>query len=206
MIDIRPLEGHGPPPTNEVGTPQRQSMWMTGNPQFDLLCHLPILRRTLVLLLSPVTITRAGEPIRGITVVGVLLVILRENRMRSEDPIGLEVSIEWTRTGTMIEYLGIHTCGTPLGYLRVPMLVIANGEFGIARDGQNRREMIPTMTILNIDRVVPLLTLTATVGTRIMATGLLGGRIRIVSGIKMDLGQIGTDDISNVTLPLLLEQ
>jgi hypothetical protein len=140
----------------------------------------------------------------GITVVEALLVVLRENRMRLEGLTDLEVSIEWTWTGTMNEYLGIHTCGTPLAYPQVPMLVIANGEFGIARDGQNRRGMISTTTILNIDRAVPLPTLT--VGTRIMTIDSLGGRTKIVSGIKVDLGQIGTDDLSSVILSLLLAQ
>ena len=122
--------------------------------------------------------------------------------MRLEDLTDSEVSIEWTWTGTMIEYLGIHTCGTPLEYLQDPILVIANEEFGIARDGQNHQGMIPTVTILNIDRVVPLLTLTGTVGTRTMTTDLLGGRAKIVSGIRADLGQLGTGDLSSV-IPLL---
>lgn len=83
------------------------------------------------------------------------------------------------------------------------MLVIANEEFGIARGGQIHQGMIPTVTILNIDRAVPLLTPTGTVGTRTMATDLLGGRAKIVSGIRVDLGQLGTGDLSSV-IPLLL--
>ena len=82
------------------------------------------------------------------------------------------------------------------------MLVTANGEFGIARDGQSCRGMTLTMAILNIDRAVQLLTLRGMVGTRIMTTDLLGGRTKTVSGIKADLGQIGTGDLSSV-IPLV---
>lgn len=113
MIVIYLPESHDPLLTNGEGILRRQSMGMTGNHQFDLLCRLPPLRRTPVLLPSLVMITWAGEPMCGITVV-VLLVILREIRMRPEDLTDSEVSIEWTWTGTMIEYPGIHTCGTPL--------------------------------------------------------------------------------------------
>ena len=204
MIDIYLSEGYGPPLTNEGGTLQHQNLWMTGNLQFGLLCHLPISRRSLVPLPLSVMITRAGERMCVITVVEALSVVLRENRMRLGDLTDLEVSIEWTWTGTMIGYLRIHTCATTLSYLRVPMLAIANGEFGIAHDGQNRRGMIPITMIPNIDRAVPFLTLTRTVGTRIMTTDLLGGRIKIDSGIKVDLGQIGIGDLSSVILPLLL--
>ena len=88
-------------------------------------------------------IMQAGEPRYGTTVVGVLSVVTRESRMRLEDLTDSEASTEWSWTGTMIEYLGIHTCGTPLEYLQDPMLVIANEGFGIARGGQDRQEMIP---------------------------------------------------------------
>ena len=142
----------------------------------------------------------------GIIVVEVLSVVIRESRMILADLTDSEVSIEWTRTGTMIEFLGILTCGTPLAYLRDPMPVIANGEYGIARDGQNRRGMIPTMAILSIDRAVLPLTLMDTVGTRTTTTGFPGGRTKIVTGIRVDLGQIGSDDLLSVILLLLLEQ
>ena len=201
MIAIYPPEGRDPPLMNVDDIPRRQSMWMTGNLQLDLLCCLPVRRRTLVLLPSSVTTMRAREPMYGITVAGVLSVVLQGNRMKLEDLTDLEASIEWIWTGTMIECLEIRTCGTPLPYLRVPMLVTANGVYGIARAGQNRRGMIPTMTILNIDRVVPLLTHRDTVGTRTMMTDPLGGRTRIVSGIKVDLGRIGTGDLSSVIPP-----
>lgn len=198
MIATYLPERHDLPSTNGDDILRRQSMSMIGNLQFDLLCRLPIRRRSPVLLPSLVKIIRAREPMCGITAVEVLSVVLRETRMRLEDLKGSEVSIEWTWTGTMIEYPGIHTCGTPLEYLRAPILVIANGEFGIARDGQNLLGMIPTTTILNIGRAVPLLTLMGKVGTKIMTIDL-GGETRIASGIKADLGQIGTDDLSNVT-------
>jgi len=206
MIIIYPPECHGPPLMNVDDIPRHQNMWMTGNLQLDLLCCLPIRRRTLVLLPSSVTTMRAREPMFGITVAEVLLVVLRGNRMRLEDLTDSEASIEWIWTGTMIECLGIRTYGTPLAYLRVPMLVTANGVCGIAHAGQTRRGMIPTMTTLNIDRVVPLLTCRDTVGTRIMTTDPLGGRTKIVSGTKVCLGRIGTGDLSSVIPPPRLVQ
>lgn len=206
MIVICLPEGHGLHLMNVDDIPQRQSMWMTGNLQLDLLCCLPIRRRTLVPLPSSVTTMRAREPMYEITVVGVLLVVLRGNRVRFEDLTDSEASIEWIWIGTMIECLGIRTCGTPPAYLRVPMLVTANGVYGIARAGQNRRGMIPTTTILNIDRVAPLLIHRDTVGTRITTTDPQGGRTKIVSGIKVDLGRIGTGDLSSVILPPPLVQ
>lgn len=159
-----------------------------------------------MLLPSPVMIMRAGEPMCGITVVEVLLAVMRENRMRLEDPTDSGVSTEWTWTVTTTECLEIHTCGPPLEYLQDPMLVIANGEFGVARDGQNRRGTIPTVSTLNIDREVPLLTLTDMVGTRTMTIDLPDGRTKIDSGIKVVLGQIGNVDLSSVILLLLLVQ
>jgi len=141
----------------------------------------------------------------GIIVVEVPLVVIRENRMKFGDLTDSEVSTEWTWTGTTIEYLEIHTYGTPLAYLRDPMLVISNGEFGVARDGQNRRGTIPTMSILNIDRVVPLLTLTDMVDIRTMTTDHLGGKTRNDSGIKVALGQIGNVVLSSVILLLLVQ-
>ena len=206
MIVIYLPEGHGPPLMNEDGILRHQSMWMTGNLQLDPQCRLPILRRTLVLLPSPVMIMRPGDPMYGITVVGVLLVVIQESRMRLEDLTDSEVPKEWSWTGTMIECLGIHTRGTPLAYLQDPMLVIANGEFGIVRDGQNLQGTIPIMSIRNIDRVVLFLTLMDIAGTRTMATDLLGGRTKIDNGTRVDLGQIGNGDLSSVTLPLLLVQ
>lgn len=203
MIDIYPPEPRGPPLTNEDGILRCQSMWMTGNLQFDPQCHFPTLRRTLVLLLSLVMIMWAGEPMCGTIVVEVLLAVIRGNRVKLEDLTDSEVLIEWNWTGTMIEYPGIHTYGIPLEYLRVPTFVIANGEFGIAHDGQNRPGMIPTMMIFNIDRAVLPLILTGTDGTR-TATTDLGGRTKIDSGIRVDLGQIGTGDLSSVILLLLL--
>ena len=205
MIAIYLPEGHGPPLTKEDGVLQRQRMWMTGNPQFDLLYHLLILRRTLVLLPSPAMSTQAEEQRYGITAVEVLSATIPGSQMRLEDLTDLEESIEWTWIGTMIGYLGIHTCEA-LVYLWDPTLVIASGGFGIARDGQNRRGMIPIMTILNIDRAVPLLITTGTVGTRTIATDLQGGKTKIVNGIRVDLGQIGIGDLSSVILLLPLAQ
>ena len=206
MIVIYPPEGHDPPLMNVDGIPRHQSMWMTGNLQLDPLCCLQMRRRTLVFPPSSVTTMRARELMCGITVVEALLVVLRGNRVRLEDLTDSEASIEWIWTGTMIECLGMRICGTPLAYLRVPMLVTANGVYGIAHAGQNRQGMIFTMTMLNIDRVVPLLTHRDTVGTRIMTIDLLGGRTRIVSGTKADLGQIGTGDLSSVIPPPPLVQ
>lgn len=200
MIAIYLPEGHAPPLKSGDGIPRRQTMWMTENPQFDLRC-CRLRRRTLVLLPSLVTILRAREQTCGITVAEVLVVVVRESRVRFEDPTDSEVSIEWTWTGTMIGYLGIHTCGTPLAYLQVPMLVTANGEFGIARDGQSLTTMI-----LNINRAAPLLTPRGTVGTRITTTDHLGGRTKIASGTKVDLGRKGTGDLSSVIPPPLLVQ
>lgn len=157
-----------------------------------------------MLLPSPVTIIRARDPMYEITVAEALLAVLRENRVRFEGLTGSEVSIEWTWTGTMTEYLGIHTCRTPPAYLQAPMLVIANEGFGIARDGQSRRGTTPTVMILDIDRVAPPPTLTGMAGTRIITIDPLGGRTKIASGIKADLGQIGTGDLSSVIPPLLL--
>jgi hypothetical protein len=97
----------------------------------------------------------------GTTFVEVLLAVIQENRMRLGDLTDSEVSPEWTWTGTTIEYHEIHTWRTPLAYLQDPMLVIANGELGVTRDGQNRQGTIPTMSILNIDRAVPPLILMA---------------------------------------------
>jgi hypothetical protein len=93
MIDICLQEDHGPPLTKEDGVLRRQRMWMTGNLQFDLLYHLLTPRRALVLLPSPVMITRTEEPTYGITVAEVLI---PGSRMRLEDPTGSEESIEWT--------------------------------------------------------------------------------------------------------------
>jgi hypothetical protein len=106
----------------------------------------------------------------------------------------------------MIEYLGIHTCET-LVYHRDPTVVIANEEFGIARDGQNRRGMIPIMKIFNIDRAAPLLITTDTAGTRTITTDPQGGKAKIVNGIRAALGQIGIGDLSSVILllPLALQ-
>ena len=159
-----------------------------------------------MLLPSSVTTMWAREPMCGITVVEALLVVPRGNRVRPEGPTDSGPSIEWIWTDTMIECLGIRTCGTPLAYLRVPMLVTANGVYGIAHAGQNRQGMIPTMTILNIDRVVSLLTHRDTAATRITTTDLLDGRTKIVSGTKVDLGRIGTGDLSSVIPPPPLAQ
>ena len=109
MIVSYPPEGHGPPLTNGGGILQRQSMRMTGNLQFDPPCRLQMPQRSLALLPLLVTIMQAKGPTCEITVVGVLLAVLRGNRMRLEDLTDSEVSTEWTWTGTMIEYLGIHT-------------------------------------------------------------------------------------------------
>ena len=206
MIVIHQPERRGPPLTNGGGTLRRQNMWMTGNLQFDLRlpCPLQILRRTRVLLPLPVMIMQAGEPMCGTTAVGVPSVVIRESRMRLEDLTDSEVSTEWSWTGTMIECLGIHTCGTPPGYLQDPMFVIENGGFGIARDGQNQQEMIPIMWILHIDRAVLPLTLTDMVDTRTMTIGLPDGRTRNDNGIKVDPGQTGNDDSSSVILLLLV--
>jgi hypothetical protein len=148
-------------------------------------------------------ITQAEEPRYGITVAEVLSAVIPGSQMRLEDLINSEEPIEWTWIGTMIESLGIHTCETPV-CLRDPTLVIANEEFGIARGGQNRRGMILIMTILNIDRAVPLLITTGTVGIRTITTDLQGGKTKIVNGIRADLGQTGIDDLSSVILLLPL--
>ena len=128
-----------------------------------------------------------------------------ESQMRLGDLTDLGGSIEWTWIDTMIEFLGIRTCET-LVYRRDPTLVIANEEFGIAHDGQNRRGMIPIMTILNIDRAALLLIITGIVGTRTIATDLQGGKTKIVNGIQADLGRIGTGDLSSVILLLPVAQ
>lgn len=178
---------------------------MTVNLQFDLLCRFLILRTTLALLLSPVMITQAEEPRYGTTAVEVLSVPMPGSQMRLEDLTGSEESIEWTWIDTMIEYLGIHTCEA-LAYLLDPTFVIANEEFGIARDGQNPRGVIPIMTTLNIDRAAPLLITTGTVGTRTTTTDLQDGKTKTVNGIRADLGQIGIGDLSSVILLLPLAQ
>ena len=151
-----------------------------------------------------VMIMQAGEPMCGTTAVGVPSVVIRESRMRLEDLTDSELSTEWSWTGTMIEYLGIHTCGTPLEYLQDPMFVIANEGFGIARGGKNQQEMIPIMWILHTDRAFLPLTLTDMVDTRTMTIGLPGGRTKNDNGIKVDLGQTGSDDLSSVILLLLV--
>lgn len=178
---------------------------MTGNLQFDLLCRPLILRRTLAPLPSPVMITQAEEPRYGITVVEVLSVTVPGSQMRLEDLTGSEEPIGWSWIDTMTECLGIHTCET-LVYLRDPTLVIANEGFGIVRDGQNRQGTISIMTVLNIDRAVPLLITTVTVGTRTITTDLQDGKTRIVNGIRVDLGQIGIGDLSSVILLLPVTQ
>lgn len=139
----------------------------------------------------------------GITVAEAVPVVLRGNQMRPKDLTDLEELIEWTRIGTMIEYLGIHTCETLLVYLRHSKLVIASEEFGIARGGKIRRGMTPTMTILNIVRALPFLTLTGTAGTRTITTDPQGGTTKI-NGVRVDLGQTETDDLSSVIPALLL--